>query len=289
MKQTSTFEVIRIPSLNNRALNYGDGCFTTMLCRKGRVELLELHVARLFHDARKLGIIDDSQSYDPVELSSIIRNLVHQDYFKDNKGNDTDWQVCKIVLTRGDSERGYSPSTERKVLLIPSIHKRGAVVTKAIKLGVANMTLSQQPMLAGLKHLNRLEQVMAKIELAKHTDTDDLILTTLSGTLVELTASNLFYYIDGQWHTPSLHDAGVKGVMRQFILAHLQQVGLECNVCEMNISVLAQATAAFSCNALSKIVPVSHIYLNGEEVCLNVDMVEVLASTINKTIEAREE
>lgn len=291
MKERLGFEIIREPSLKNRALNYGDGCFTTMLCRKGKVELLDLHVRRLIHDANKLAMLNASPSVTSQELRSVIKEMAMNTYTdNDTKGRaSSDHHVFKMMIARGDSNRGYAPAENANTLLIPSIHEHHLSVGRQLKVGVAHMTLSEQPLLAGVKHLNRLEQVMAKIELAKCEELDDLLLTNTAGIAIELSASNLFYYVDGQWHTPCVEKAGVNGVMRQYILEYMRQEKLSCNVSEVNVSQLVKAQAAFSCNALQKVVPISQLIINHQEITLDIERVKALATKIEHQISQQTE
>ncbi len=116
-------------------------------------------------------------------------------------------------------------------MVVASAESYIPVANKSRVIGLANMTLAEQPVLSGIKHLNRLEQVMAKIELANNHGVDDLVLTNAKGIMIELTSSNLFYCIDGQWHTPCLDKSVVNGVMRQFILDYMQRNQIHCEVC----------------------------------------------------------
>jgi 4-amino-4-deoxychorismate lyase len=284
MASLSEFIITDTPSLKSRALNYGDGCFTTMLSRFGKVELLDLHVKRLINDAQKLQIINDDFQISEHELTQFIektaangnKNLAHV--------KNAEWQIVKLLVIRGDSDRGYSPSLNSRPIIIPSVQDYRFPAKSSISLAVADMKLAEQSILAGIKHLNRLEQVMAKIELSSHDKIDDLILTNVDGIMIELTTSNLFYYIDGKWHTPSLEKSGVNGVARQFILNHMDRRNIPCVVSEMNVSALAQAESAFSCNAVTKVMPISDLKLNGELITFNTQLSRDFAEQISQQV-----
>lgn len=260
MQEQENYLLIETPSLKNRALNYGDGCFTTMMSIDGRVELLDLHVNRLLADMKKLFIFNSQKPISFESLKQLI-NKTARDAFAQSCSQ---YQIIKLLVARGDSERGYAPSKDSLPVIIPSVTDYDIVknrpgLEQGVKVAVAELTLSNQTLLTGIKHLNRLEQVLAKIELANRNDADDLLLTLPNGDMVELSASNFFYNINGVWYTPSLKNAGVNGVMREFILAFLQASNIVCEVRDRSVVELASIDAAFSCNAVTKVLPIASI------------------------------
>ncbi|GAC28993.1 aminodeoxychorismate lyase [Brumicola pallidula] len=284
MTNLSGFIITKSPTLKNRALNYGDGCFSTMLSNKGQVELLHRHVMRLLTDAKKLHILNDEVIFTINDLKVLINDFALNSYKLSNKNDQAEYQVVKLLIARGDSERGYTPSLHSSVVLVPSSQNYHRIANRTVGLGLARMTLAEQPILSGIKHLNRLEQVMAKIELTDHKGVDDLVLTNAKGIMIELTSSNLFYCIDGQWHTPCLDKSGVNGVMRQFVLDYMQRNKISCTVCEMNVSALAFAQSVFSCNAVTQIVPVSFLNMNGNCIKFETQSSQLLAQKISVEI-----
>jgi 4-amino-4-deoxychorismate lyase len=285
MTNLSNFVITETPSLKNRALNYGDGCFSTMLSKKGHVELLDRHIIRLLTDAKKLHILNEKVSLSVSDLKQLISNFALNHYEINKNNNETEWQIVKLLIARGDSDRGYAPSLNSYPVFVPSAQSYLPVANKSIVIGLAKMTLAEQPVLSGIKHLNRLEQVMAKIELANNHGVDDLVLTNAKGIMIELTSSNLFYCIDGQWHTPCLDKSGVNGVMRQFILDYMQRNQIHCEVCEMNVLALPSAQSVFSCNAITHIVPVSGINIDGRLIKFNIQPCQLLAQKMTQEIQ----
>jgi 4-amino-4-deoxychorismate lyase len=285
MTNLSNFVITETPSLQNRALNYGDGCFSTMLSKSGHVELLDRHIIRLLTDAKKLHILNEKVSLSVSDLRQLISNFALNNYEINKNNNETEWQIVKLLIARGDSDRGYAPSSHSYPVFLPSAQSYLPVANKSIVIGLAKMTLAEQPVLSGIKHLNRLEQVMAKIELANHHGVDDLVLTNAKGIMIELTSSNLFYCIDGQWHTPCLDKSGVNGVMRQFILDYMQRNQIHCEVCEMNVLALPSAQSVFSCNAITHIVPVSGINIDGRLIKFNIQPCQLLAQKMTQEIQ----
>lgn len=281
--------VTTVPSLKNRALNYGDGCFSTMLSRKGHIQLLDLHAKRLVNDSKKLKIINSKVSFSKDNLKNLIKEFALESYNRskqttETKSEETEWQIVKLLIARGDSERGYAPSIHSAPIFIPSAKDHYPVANQTLSLGLAHMTLAEQSILSGVKHLNRLEQVMAKIELADHEDVDDLILTNAKGLMIELTSSNIFYCIDGVWHTPCVEKSGVNGIMRQYILNYMQRNQITCNVSEMHVSALISAQTAFSCNAVTHLVPISQISIGSESTCYDIGASQCLAQKISNEI-----
>ncbi len=296
MQDHSNYLLNELPSLKNRAFNYGDGCFTTMMSVEGKIELLDMHVNRLLVDSKKLSIFNDDNAISFKNLKMLIQELAKNAFPKSNAR----CQIVKIIIARGDSDRGYTPSADSLPIIIPSItdydeaanegvyrpsfHKRSIRQpnghNQGINIAVAEMVLSTQVLLSGVKHLNRLEQVFAKMELAKCNGVDDLLLTESKGLMVELTSSNFFYHIDGIWHTPCLNGAGVNGVMRQFILNLLQVDGLDFQVSDLSALELGSIDAAFSCNAVTKVVPIASIKRGDILYQLNTDLSVALAEKV---------
>ncbi len=304
MVSVSDCTITRVPSLESRALNYGDGCFSTMLSRKGNVQLLNLHVKRLMNDAKRLKIINSKVSFSASDLKKLINTFAKNSYIEateflgprtiktehlntehlNTKHPNTEWQIVKLLIARGDSERGYAPALDSEPVFIPTVKNYYPTTNQTLSLGLAKMTLAEQSILSGIKHLNRLEQVMAKIELAERKGVDDLILTNANGTLIELTSSNIFYCIDGIWHTPSIKKSGVNGVMRQYILDYMQRQQITCNVSEMHVSTLLSAQTAFSCNAVIQLIPISKISIGNESIRYDILPSQRLAQKISDEI-----
>jgi 4-amino-4-deoxychorismate lyase len=289
MKNLSNFVITETPSLKNRALNYGDGCFSTMLSKKGHVELLDRHIMRLLTDAKKLHILNEDVTLSVTDLKQLITTFAADSYEISKNNNETEWQIVKLLIVRGDSDRGYAPSLNSYPVFVPSAQSYFPVANESIVIGLAKITLAEQPILSGIKHLNRLEQVMAKIELGVQDEVDDLVLTNAKGIMIELTSSNLFYCIDGQWHTPCIDKSGVNGVMRQFILDYMQRNQIHCVVCEMNVLALRSAQSVFSCNAVTHIVPVSGINADGRLIKFDTQASQLLAENMTKEIAMEQE
>ena len=155
MKNKANFVVTEIPSLKNRALNYGDGCFSTMLSKKGRIELLDRHIVRLLTDAKRLHILNKDVSLSVTDLKQLINTFAANNYEINKNNNETEWQIIKLLIARGDSDRGYAPALNSYPVLLPSAQSYFPVANRSIVIGLAKITLAEQPVLSGIKHLNR--------------------------------------------------------------------------------------------------------------------------------------
>ncbi len=231
------------PGIADRSFNYGDGVFTTMQVRAGQLQLWPLHLKRLQRSAQQL----DFAAVDWVLLQQQVFAAV----------TDTE-QVIKLLLSRGEGGRGYSPAG----IATPHWYISTAVLPdyniqrlQGITLACAELKLAIQPLLAGLKHNNRLEQVLLKQEQARR-GYDDLLVLDQQGFVTEAIAANVFFYRRGRWYTPELTRAGVAGVMREHLLSQS-----DVELVNWQQHELQQLEAMFVCNALMGIVPVRQLNL----------------------------
>lgn len=227
-----------------RALQYGDGVFTTIAVKAGKPELWHLHLARLQLAVSRLAISEPNWQ--------AISDAVYQ-----HAAKHAEPAVLKLLLSRGMGGRGYAPAT----CTGPIVYLYTATMPDyrqwreyGLSVGVAKLQLAMQPALAGLKHTNRLEQVLLKQELAK-TAFDDLVVADQQQYLTEATAANLFYQLDGRWFTPPLHQAGVAGVMRQHILNSRSDITERA----IPLAELVAVESLFLTNALLGIAPVRQL------------------------------
>ncbi len=229
---------------NNRGLAYGDGVFETIAVRAGQPRLLERHLQRLMHGCQRLSIeLDDATVQ--AEILAYAAAL--------GEG------VVKLIVTRGDSPRGYAPdpaSPARRILQgsspapYPPEH-----ALEGIELYPCVTRLAEQPLLAGLKHLNRLEQVLARGEWTDPKFAEALLLD-VSGRVIEGVYSNLFMVRQGRLLTADLSRSGVAGVMRAELLEQAAQLGLETRVGDLWPADLEAADEVFVCNSVYGVWPV---------------------------------
>ena len=236
-------------TIADRAFQYGDGCFTTIAYRNDHLEFFDAHIERLKFACKTLHIDFDKWS----ELESCIVDPLQ---------SNTEC-VVKVMITRGEGGRGYSPEGALSPSFIISHHSIPSHYslwqTKGITLTISPITLANQPLLAGIKHLNRLEQVLVKHALAQ-TKYDDAVVCDTQQQIIETSVANLFWYKDNVWFTADLSGSGVEGVMRNQILAVMQQNGMQCQVVKQDVSILFSAQELFVCNSLMLVVPVLSLF-----------------------------
>ena len=207
-KPPATCAASSIDSLN-RAIAYGDGLFETIAVVDGRARLLPLHLDRLRAGCRRLAIDLDEAALQ-VEINNVIAAY--------REG------VLKIIIARAGTERGYRAQTaagsHRQLQFFPQIVTRDFSSSPSAILHLCRQRLSRQPVLAGLKHLNRLEQVLARSEWSDPNIAEGLMLDT-HGQVIEAVSSNIFWISGGEVCTPALNQCGVAGVMRRVVTQYL--------------------------------------------------------------------
>ncbi|MDU9040172.1 aminodeoxychorismate lyase [Pseudomonas corrugata] len=231
-------------SLKDRGLAYGDGLFETIAVRDGVPTLLERHLQRLEQGCRRLALNVDKGALS-TELNAYAQRL--------GEG------VLKLIVTRGDSQRGYAavPSVQARRILQgnPPAAYPAAHAERGVSLFPCATRLSEQPLLAGLKHLNRLEQVMARAEWTDSEHAEGLMLD-MSGRVIEGVFSNLFIVRDGVLVTADLSRCGVAGVMRAELLFQAESQGIATQVADIRLEQLHQADEVFVCNSVYGVWPV---------------------------------
>jgi 4-amino-4-deoxychorismate lyase len=234
-------------NLQNRGLAYGDGLFETIAVRGGRPSLLDGHLARLALGCQRLAISADLELV-RAELLCYASQL--------GEG------VAKLILTRGDSQRGYAPVADaapRRLLQgspLPSYPVEHA--EQGVRLFPCQTRLAEQPLLAGLKHLNRLEQVLARAEWQDSEHAEGLVRDG-QGRVIEGVYSNLFLVRDGVLLTADLSRCGVAGVMRGALLEQARLLGIPMQIGDLPFDVLEQADEVFVCNSVYGVWPVRGI------------------------------
>lgn len=230
--------------LKDRGLAYGDGLFETIAVRAGQPVLLDRHLQRLDEGCRRLAL-----AVDHVLIRSEV--LAYAAALGDG--------VLKLILTRGDSLRGYGINPGAPVRRIlqgsPPATYPHAHGTDGIRLFSCATRLAEQPVLAGLKHLNRLEQVIARAEWQDAEHAEGLMLD-MSGRVIEGVFSNVFLVCNGLLLTADLTRCGVAGVMRAEILAQAHALGIPVAVADIGLEQLRQADEVFVCNSVYGIWPV---------------------------------
>ncbi len=231
--------------VTDRGLLYGDGVWETIAIRGCLPQLPDWHLERLLQGLQALAITlpDMGQLMQEIHAASTFN----------------DAGVMKLIITRGTGQRGYNPHGVANTTRIVQLSDRPVYpqdyAQQGIRLTLCETALAHQPRLAGFKHLNRLEQVLARAEFG--TDFQEGLVRDYHGRVIEGTMSNLFVVMpDGSVHTPDLHACGIAGVMRRFILATLGEMGVDCRVRHIGLEDIRQAEALFMTNSLIGLWPV---------------------------------
>ena len=231
---------------SDRGFAYGDGLFETMLVREGRVRFLKFHLDRLESGCQRLHI----PAPDRDDLAREIQARAP------GRGES----VMKLVLSRGDGPRGYAPpeSPDLRVLFsVAALQARPAALPPVDTI-VLRARLSENEHLAGIKHLCRLEQVIAAIELDSRSFEQGILLS-YSGQVIGCANANLFLVVGESIVTPQLHTAGIEGVMRRAVIEACAGVGRNVEKRNVSIEELFAADGLFLTNALVGIREISSV------------------------------
>ncbi len=233
-----------VPS-GDRGLAYGDGVFRTFPMRAARASHWTRHYAALSRDCARLGIACPAAAVLERDLAEVSRS-------------EPDC-VVKVIITRGTGERGYRPSAAARPLRavmtsrLPehsALHANSGIRTRRCRL-----SLGRQPALAGIKHLNRLENVLARAEWRDDGIAEGL-LGSDDGQVIGGTMSNLFIVEHGQLVTPDLACCGVAGVTRERVIDACANHGMPCHVDHIGWPRFARAEEAFVVNSLIGLWPI---------------------------------
>jgi len=226
-------------SVQDRGFQYGDGLFETMLVENGNALFLSEHLDRLSYGCNVLAFPSIDRKLLEREVNEIVSN--------------NQFGVLKIMLSRGESERGFlipdKPKITRVVTFSSSLKSHMDVKLQHVNITLCKTRLSQQPLLAGIKHLNQLERVLARSEWKDTTVSEGLMLDN-EGHVIEGTMSNVFVVKEGVIKTSDLNYAGVKGIMRDFILKRATEQGYDCQVTNLTLDDVLNADEVFITNSL---------------------------------------
>lgn len=234
--------------VSDRGFQYGDGLFETIEINKGRLVFFDRHIRRLKEGCLRLQI--------PLGDTG---NLVAE---AENAAKDIVRGVLKIILTRGTGGRGYRQPDRieptRVISVYPFPDYPDNYTRNGITARVCSTRLGLNPALAGIKHLNRLEQVLARAEWNDANIQEGLMLDA-DGNVIEGTMTNLFYVINRQLHTSEILRSGVAGIMREIILELAELNTLVLSKRYFGIDELLHADEIFVCNSVIGLWPVTQI------------------------------
>ena len=228
----------------DRGFAYGDGVFRTLVMREGVPESWPQHYQKLVADCAAINIVCPNAEL----LMSDLQQLFLMDAQSEEKSS-----IAKIIITRGEGNRGYTP---------PPITAPMRVVTKSampqypeerfsqgVNLIVCETRLAAQPLLAGIKSLNRLENVLARMEWQESTIADGILLDN-ENNVIECTSANIFARFGNTLITPSLTQCGVAGITRQRIIDLAHTIALKIAIEPFNLEKLMSADEVIICSSL---------------------------------------
>ena len=235
-------------SVLDRGLHYGDGLFETLKVLRGRPLFLEQHLQRLRQGCERLRLAQPQWNALREETQILAK--------------DAERAVLKILLTRGQGGRGYRiaerSSTNRIIIRYPFPHYPEHFYRHGVEVRMCDTRLAANPQLAGIKHLNRLEQVLARSEWQEESIAEGLMMDH-NGHIVEATMSNVFLVGNGRLCTPDVKTCGIAGIMRQQVLDMAQDLGISHDITEVKKSDLLTASEIFLTNSVIGIWPVRKV------------------------------
>ncbi|GIU31107.1 4-amino-4-deoxychorismate lyase [Shewanella colwelliana] len=238
---------------SDRGLAYGDGLFATMRCGETGIKFRQLHLERLSQSAQRLGFVWQASPALLLQLDEISSHSFVQ------FGQDF---CIKLLISRGSGGRGYQAPQQPDISEIVSVHAIPAHYSTLQQQGVALQTspirLAKQPRLAGMKHLNRLEQVLIKSQTLA-AGFDDWLVLDSDEKVIESSMANLFCIKDEQVVTPALSASGVAGVMREQLIYWLNDAGYCVQMRTVDVAELEQFDHLFISNSLFGVISVNQV------------------------------
>ena len=237
--------------IRDRGLLYGDGVFRTLRASGGQALHWPLHYQKLLHDCTSLGVVCPDPGLLSAELNGLLER--HPD------------GVIKLIVTRGEGARGYAPPARVEpthlwdVSPLPDYPADWA--TSGIKARLCQLRLGQQPRLAGIKHLNRLENVLAAGEWNDASIAEGLLMDE-AGNVISGTRSNLFVVTQGRLITPDLSHCGVAGVQRDRVMAWAKQHDMPLQVRDISLDEVLHADELFVVNSIMVLWPLRELEQN---------------------------
>ena len=237
----------------DRGFAYGDGIFRTIKMVGGSPECWPQHYQKLVADCAVINIVCPSAEILMSDLSLLFSADV----------SENSQAVAKIIITRGEGNRGYTPpaitAPMRVVLKSAMTEYPEARFIEGVNLTVCETRLAAQPKLAGIKSLNRLENVLARMEW-NNPDIAEGVMLDVEGNVIECTSANIFARFGNTLMTPSLEQCGIAGITRQRIIDLAHTLSLNISVETFNLEKLLAADEVIICSSLYGAWQVNKIY-----------------------------
>ena len=229
-------------SVFNRLVQFGDGLFETCLVVDQKLLLAEAHFQRLEKGAKRLKIVPVSRS---VWIKEIAKAVVMA---------KLDRAVVKIILSRGETSRGYGYDksiTPTRIIII----SKAPDLPNDYSLSLCNSGYATNQLLSEIKHCNRLEQILART----HLKTQECIMLDPQAQVISATQGNIFAFKNGVLLTPGLSECGIEGTRRQVIIELARGLGISVEICRLSMAELLACDELFISNSVMGIKPVSQI------------------------------
>ncbi len=240
------------PPLSDRGLQYGDGFFTSMLVIDHKIANWSAHWQRLSYGAEQLG-------FEILTEEKIKSMLV--DVF--NKYRQ-EFNIAKLIITRGQGGKGYQPLQNAKPSYYLYLNKLDKVLKKdnfplpisnKLTIGISSVKWGVQPLLAGIKHLNRLENVMAQKNML-NTEYDECIMLDIQENVISGTSSSICFIVGNKIISPKIITAGINSTSLVLLAEILKKQGKELIFKTFGLEQLKNVEEMFFCNAIRGIMPV---------------------------------
>lgn len=248
-------------SLDVRALHFGDGFFTTAKIYNGKIHLFNWHMERLKVSARRL------------MFNNVNYDILYEEIFQSILNYNADG-IIKIIISRINKNKKYGYKSDnysdlyRIIRISPLPKYYSQWFHLGVRLKTSKIRLSRNSFFAGIKHLNRLEQVMISYDINNDDKADEALVLDTDSNVIECCSANIFWRQKNQVFTPSLLYAGVNGVMRQLIIRLLPKLGYSIQEVMVGIERLQAVDEVFITNSLLPLAPVNSIndyfYTNNE-------------------------
>ncbi|MGA7594979.1 MAG: aminodeoxychorismate lyase [Gallionella sp.] len=240
-------------SIRDRGLLYGDGVFRTLRAIRGKAQHWNLHYLKLRHDCSVLSIACPEAGQLTAELDCLLAQF--------SEG------VVKLVVTRGQGSRGYTPPIDTEIThfwdISPLPKHPSELATHGIRATLCQLRLGRQPRLAGIKHLNRLENVLAAAEFSGarmlEPEIAEGLLRDTDGNVIEGTRSNLFVVSGGKLITPELSRCGVAGVQRDRVIEWSKRNNMPVAIRNIGLHEVMQADELFVVNSIIGLWPIREL------------------------------
>ncbi|MGQ0594205.1 MAG: aminodeoxychorismate lyase [Gammaproteobacteria bacterium] len=258
-------------SVADRGLHYGDGVFETLPIVAGVVCHWDRHLERLRLGCARLGLACPEDTLLRADLEVLRAGVDHG--------------VVKLIVTRGVGGRGFRPPDPTEPTRIfaryPWRSYPAALYRSGIVARVCTTRLSRNPVLAGIKHLNRLEQVLARREWVDPEVHEGLMLDT-GGRVIEGTMTNLFLVRAGRLVTPDLSECGVLGIMRGLVIEAAGRARLETEIRAVDLAEMYTAEGSFVCNSLVGVWPIRELQGDGTRRYTSCDLVARVTAAMGR-------